>query len=455
MVVKSWRLLPGPCSIPGTLIILAVGLHDRLASSSQPEFGRAQLTMLCIGVVLLILGYALDVLTSHIRPKIILTFVAVLSTYIFLEFVVSAVSFVAGLDAGESSSFWIFEDSGKTIHFDRIRGYTLTDEPSRFARVTNGTLEYLGTLKGNNYGFPDRDDYSPEMRPQVDRRFAVFGDSFTAAQYLEKNWPDELEDLAKATPDREFELLNFSTDGGGLANWWSNLIHILKAEEFEVGGLIFAVHGGDLNRGFSFAEHRGYGTHMFGRSSSWNPETWPKTLAEASDELEELPGYILSSIPFEHALSSRSLHIDEPAAKSPTEYLWIFSRLYAIADNINFSSSSREPEYNHRELTSGQLALIADIKRYITSRNVSAIVLHVPSRTELILQDDFGWKEQAKEFATALDGIFVDGSEAFKGLKSREIRAHWLPHDGHWNQSGSDRFARFVLKALGSRSNLP
>ena len=34
----------------------AVGLHDRLASSSQPEFGRAQLTMLCIGIVLLILG---------------------------------------------------------------------------------------------------------------------------------------------------------------------------------------------------------------------------------------------------------------------------------------------------------------------------------------------------------------------------------------------------------------
>ena len=51
---------------------------------------------------------------------------------------------------------------------------------------------------------------------------------------------DELEDLAKATPDREFELLNFSTDGAGLCAL-RRILQFLKAEEFAVFILPFTV----------------------------------------------------------------------------------------------------------------------------------------------------------------------------------------------------------------------
>jgi hypothetical protein len=33
-------------------------------------------------------------------------------------------------------------------------------------------------------------------------------------------------------------------------------------------------------------------------------------------------------------------------------------------------------------------------------------------------------------------------------LAESEFDALWLPVDGHWNQQGSDRFAKFALEAL-------
>ena len=34
------------------------------------------------------------------------------------------------------------------------------------------------------------------------------------------------------------------------------------------------------------------------------------------------------------------------------------------------------------------------------------------------------------------------------GLDEAGIRDCWLPIDGHWNQTGSDRFARYMVNAI-------
>jgi hypothetical protein len=37
---------------------------------------------------------------------------------------------------------------------------------------------------------------------------------------------------------------------------------------------------------------------------------------------------------------------------------------------------------------------------------------------------------------------------AFNGRTASQIRASWLPYDGHWGQGGSDRFAKFMMEIL-------
>src|SRR5262245_13589724 len=139
-----------------------------------------------------------------------LLFVAIplLVCYLVLEIVVSAVAWANWWD----SELWLFEESGRTWQFDEIRGFRLTTTHSRFLRITDGKIEYLGTARGNAQGFPDRDDFEAERRERGGRRYAVFGDSFTEAQYLGQDWPDRIEDLLRAE-GRPAHFLNFAQGG--------------------------------------------------------------------------------------------------------------------------------------------------------------------------------------------------------------------------------------------------
>ena len=111
-------------------------------------------------------------------------------------------------------------------------------------------------------------------------RLAVFGDSFTAGQFLKINWPDLAEDLTRPT-SQPLELLNFSVDGGGLANWWSVLTRMVQPQKYQLDGVVFAVFYGDLRRGFSITEYQGYTHPMFARVPSWNPQAFPLTPEQA------------------------------------------------------------------------------------------------------------------------------------------------------------------------------
>ena len=159
-----------------------------------------------------------------LRKKILFFLVLIVGPYVLVESIFSGL-YVYGLLLPPTSG-WFFEDSHQTLHFDPVRGYNLTSTPSRIARVTLGQIEYIGELKGNSQGFPDRDDFGPGRSSAVHKRIAVFGDSMTAGQFLQQNWPDAVERIPRGS-SIPVELLNFSVDGGGLANWWSILTRIV------------------------------------------------------------------------------------------------------------------------------------------------------------------------------------------------------------------------------------
>src|SRR3972149_4582880 len=176
-------------------------------------------------VVLGVTGRGRNWIYMH-RYQMALSLITVVIAYVACEATTSALYFAGVL--GPPRVLYLYENLQETMHFDSIRGYRLERTPSRTARITNGIIEYIGQLQGNNMGFPDREDFTAKRLNLKGRRFAVFGDSFT---------------------ERPLELLNFSIDGGGLANWWSVLTRIVKAEGYEIDGVVFVVFPPDLLRG--------------------------------------------------------------------------------------------------------------------------------------------------------------------------------------------------------------
>ncbi|HEX3872875.1 MAG TPA: SGNH/GDSL hydrolase family protein, partial [Solirubrobacteraceae bacterium] len=367
--------------------------------------------------------------------KLAFAAITTVAIYVVVEGVVTAVAW--SLRWG--TTLWLYEDSGRTVRFDPIRGYRLTRTPSRFLRATDGRLEYIATIRGNSQGFPDRDDFGPRRTSAGVPRLAVFGDSFTEGQYLGQSWPDRAEDLAREA-GQPVELLNFALGGAGLANWWSVLTKLVVAENYEIDGVLFVVFAGDLRREFTVSDHQGRVRPLFGRTPSWDPATYPTSLDAARSFLKEQDFAILSPAEFERAVQG---HWPRGVSRPVQPYI-----LTHIWRRVVLNWPGRAPGAPPPPDESGRDRLIADIRRVLEERHLPALVVHIPDRAELI---DVGrspeaMRRESRAFAEAIGARFLDGGLIFEGLSRAEIRGLFFPHDGHWNQAGSDRFAAFLLR---------
>ncbi len=377
------------------------------------------------------------------RKKLLFSFLILAGFLVLLEVVATS------LQLGRPwPSVVIFEDSGRSVHFDAVRGHRLTSTPSRWARLTGDRFEFIGTLRGNSEGFADRDDFGPLRTKPGEPRYAVFGDSFTAGQFLEQNWPDRAEELSRER-GRPAHFLNFAIDGGGLANWWSVLTRIVDAEGYEIDGLIFAVFFDDLARGFTVMDHRGQRHYAYARMRDWNPESWPSSVDEARARMHGWPGqhtFILSSVEFEQVLQGRV-----PSALRAPFRLELTSRLLRLLRGEG-GSPLRILPYPHPRRMAGRERLIGDIAAFVDEREIPVWVVFIPWRDHLLagIREESGGRLDTRRFAARIGGRFVDGAAIFDGMGEGEIRSHWLPVDGHWNQRGSDLFAEFVVDAVTS-----
>jgi hypothetical protein len=385
---------------------------------------------------------------GYVRSNLLEKASLVFFSYLFVELILSALYFTYVLEPPVST--WAFENAGNTLQFDPVRGCGLTGVPSRTARVTRGTVEYVGTFKGNNRGFADRDDFHPGRDGARERRYAVLGDSFSAAQHIARNWPDAVEDLARDR-DLPVRLLNFSVDGGGLANWWSILTRFVETDRYEIDGVIFAVYPGDLERRFSICDDRDAKHHMFGRISSWDPAAYPTTREAARPHLKPV-GHIVSTATFERVLAGSWAPPRPPLERTRIRFYFAWKLWTALAGEREGAA----PREAFVEFDRGRHRLIADMKRSITAMGVPAIVIHVPSRVELLSgTSDRRRLAEARAFSELLGARFIDGRRAFAENTGDEIRAMWLPYDGHWGQGGSDRFAGFMTDVLATTLSRP
>jgi len=425
-------LLLGGMSILCIILILGFAI-----SGSDQGLGLNKIIALLAGVALIV---SACLSRGLVKSKILLYSVIVFFSYLLFDIAISLLYFSDILEPPSyySASTWVFEDSGKTVQFDPIRGYTLTQVPSRWARMSKGTLEYVGILKGNKQGFPDEGDFSPSRKEKDEKRVAVFGDSFTAGQYLSRNWPEAVERMSHAE-GTELELLNFSIDGGGLANWWSVLTKIVEEDHYEIDGIVFAVYPGDLRRKFTVSEHRGETGHARGRVPSWDPSTYPKSVEQARPFFETpYSSHIVTTDEFERFLRNEWKPPVRYQRKARLYFAW------QVWDAFKgFMPKDRLDEFNGFD--EGRLRLLGDVKQVISRMGVPVLVVHVPSRPQLLDGDiDPSHIREAKAFADLLGARYIDGTQAFTGQSKEKIKAMWLPYDAHWGQGGSDHFAKFM-----------
>jgi hypothetical protein len=341
------------------------------------------------------------------------------------------------------TSLWLFDESGKTVHFDPIRGYILTAEPSRWGRITNGRVEFVAWLKGNSQGFPTRTDFDPVRPDGSTRRIAVFGDSFSAGDYLDTNWPDRTQALAEAGGEK-LQLLNFSLDGVGLANWWSILTRLVAAQNYQLDGIVFVVFERDLERKFWVGEHSGNRRQMWRNCRSWDPQTYPATLEQTKAcPVAVRNAYIISDSEFEEALNKKW----PPSVPQPLRSA-LAEQLHEYLDRL--WNSKREPEKKFSGFNPQQARLIEDIRLFVSSRKLPVLVVFLPTRERLVRStwESDPYRAETQAFATEIGARFVDGSGAFANMQPADVRKCFFPYDGHWNQTGSDRFAEFMLDLI-------
>ena len=337
-----------------------------------------------------------------------------------------------------ATDVWIFEHAGQTVRFDTIRGYTLRQIPSRFARITRGEVEYIGTLAGNVQGLPDRDDFTASRPAGITRRYAVLGDSFTSAQFISKNWPDRTEDLF-ASDGEPIQLLNFSIHAGGLANWASLVEGILAREDYKLDGLIFAVYGDDLERTFTIADGRDSGHFAFGRVTGWNPAGYPDNYKAAKELLD------VQEIKATHIISSEDFNAALTGSWRPQRH-WEFKVYTAFAYHLHrlwrSVATAIDPQFSP-----GQNRLIESIRAYATAQSLPILVVYLPGRDEAAGASG-RHLQQVRKFAEQLGADFLDGRDSFAQLGADRLQALWFKHDEHWNQAGSDLFAGYMARQL-------
>ena len=101
------------------------------------------------------------------------------------------------------------------------------------------------------------------------------------------------------------------------------------------------------------------------------------------------------------------------------------------------------------DVESERRARIEDIRHVLESLNVPALVVYIPTKDRLVQQDAPSEVERdTRDFARWIGADCVNGALAFSGRTAAQIRADWLPHDGHWGQGGSDCFARFMVETV-------
>jgi hypothetical protein len=356
-------------------------------------------------------------------------------------------------------TFHVYEAPVNQV-FDPVLGFKRAGHPAREARVVDDQIQWSVTVKGNNYGLLDADDFSPR-RTNGNRRVIVLGDSFTGGAICEELWPDYVERLA-ARDGKALELLNLAQGAQGVVNWTSLLEGLVIKEKWDVDEIVIAVYeGDDLERRFAFGGL--YGVYpVGGKLDRWvipSPDEDP--LAQLIRDRERQgfrPGentLVLSKAEYEGFLRRGKPNRYPRGAQRPRfERLYLFDTFQRFSEGISARLKARflaDPR-SFREggpglhLTAEMKPIYDRLKIAVSRIGKPVKVIYIPYEPELLADEGDEGYNKVKDFAAFLGGAVYDGRDAFRPLSRRERAACFFPRDAHWNQEGARRFGDYVYR---------
>lgn len=325
--------------------------------------------------------------------------------------------------------------------FDPASGYRFGQGRRRFAMlVPPNTVEFSSSFSVNTAGFRDNAELTPQRRGGGPR-LAVFGDSFTSALHLSRNWPERAEQFA-AEQGRELDLVNLSLDGAGLANWRNIVCELLDHDEMQLDGVAFALYPDDLWRMLVVQDTLDSDRVRLWYASGWQPERLPRDRSDIQTKMGRWPLFVVSSHDYDNHLARR---------QRPFRLLvWEMATVYGSLTQVLLNRLRVEEDLDARR------GLIDDIAKVLQRRGWPAYVFVIPDRprpdqTSFSRAEDYYDPRRIRDcvdFAWKLRTRPIDGAAMFEGVPEEEVRQSWQKVDPHWNERGSDRFGEFVAQRL-------
>jgi hypothetical protein len=387
------------------------------------------------------------------KRRILFAAVPIVFIYVLAEIVITSL-FLFSEPVG---SMQINEEIRSPLYqYDPVIGSRLSPKKFRTAILRpNGAVESTATIQGNNLGFPDASDFLPKKPAGVARRYAVFGGSYIAGLYMSRRFPDRLEEL-EAKSGQVVEYMNCCAEGSGLTNWWLFITKVLEPQAYELDGIIFTVSDDNLYRGL-LAMHdsyeRGWHTVYLNQIRTKTAAEIPQTFNDAKPLLYHVcmadsfcPSQVFDQI--QASQGDANYRVPRSVLTPLRPFLFWFIYCHARDYSPPHSSTLFGKPAKGGNFDDMATSRIAEIRRFLESRQLPAVVIQLPPSSERPSKFSEWIPQDTLEFANRLGVPFWDGREAYQSMSDADYAASFLENDPHWNQQGSDYFAKACFEHI-------
>lgn len=387
-----------------------------------------------LGVGVLLVGFFTSTLIGGKSTNIALLLTSLSSAYLIGE------GFFYLINPHENASGF----NKKCTEFDHIRGYRWLGDSIRGFKTRHGVVVYDNQFHPNNKGWIMDQDYTFKKKDSIKTRWMILGDSFVAGIMLETNLPNRSQQLLNDSLGKgEIELYSFGIDGGGIMNWY-NVFFKEIVPNYEFDGVIIAPYADNLYRDFMVMVIDTNG--FMGRIDSID---WSGNDRLKINDLKSIR-------PYNNVYSDRM--IDRFLSQKYKAFDWpLKTELIRIVKSLGKKNKERPPQNIqtiaalNRKMGRKKFTQLDSIISFCQSREKQLILASIPSLLELkgeLNGTESSHKNEMDILAKEYRLDYMDGYEVFKGLNEEELNNHWLKYDGHWNQKGSDRYAKELANFL-------
>tara|TARA_B100000925_G_scaffold61241_1_gene41134 strand:- start:1489 stop:2604 length:1116 start_codon:yes stop_codon:yes gene_type:complete len=316
------------------------------------------------------------------------------------------------------------------------------NQKCRYKRVVKNHLEYDNVFFTNNFGFVSGFDYQIQNKDKV-KRAVVLGYSKTEGNYLKTNWP------TKASNDSEgkFEFYNFARAGYFNLNLYNIYFDLVRNFSFDY---IFLPIVGKTDDQFMIFEKRKDGIYdgLFKNQPRSEEDFNSNFFSKMSLMYTFFNSYDSSSLSSNFDIFTRNYIIFK---KNFNKLLGKNTSLRSLDDHQSNLFPGQEHHKFYKFLGKRNVEIFLAIISDALNKGAKVVFYQglikgkLPSKSRKDSTYHF-YKWLKKKYPNKF--LYFDGNETSINISKSDYKDLFFKYDGHWNQKGSDLFARGILNFL-------